>query len=166
MKRQPMWRRYLRFWGSNRQADVETELGFHLDEQTERYIREGMSRDAARHAAERRFGDVERARRECLTLDERHERSRARLRSLGDFLHDARVGLRVIGRQPAFALAVVLTLVLGIGANVTLFSVVRAVMLRPLPYEDPGRLVALWETDLPASLSRATVRPSRFSAPR
>ena len=64
---------------------------------------------------------------------------------MGSVLQDLRYGLRTILKDPGFALVAILTLALGIGANSTLFSVVDGILLRPLPFPDPGRLVALWE---------------------
>ena len=71
---------------------------------------------------------------------------RPRLAWLGDALHDARIAVRSLGRQLGFTAAVLATLALGIGATVAIFSLVHAVLLRPLPYREPARLVHLWET--------------------
>src|ERR1044071_4383962 len=71
---------------------------------------------------------------------------RPRLAWLRDALHDARIAVRSLGRQPGFTAAALATLALGIGSTVAIFSLVQAVLLRPLPYREPDRLVHLWET--------------------
>jgi len=77
-------------------------------------------------------------------------------------LQDARYGVRRLARQPGFALVAVLSLALGIGANTAIFSVVRGVLLRPLPYHDPGRLVRLWETNPARGYSHNPVSVPNF----
>jgi len=75
---------------------------------------------------------------------------------------DFRYALRNMLRTPAFTLAAVLTLALGIGANSALFSVVNAVLLRPLPYNDPQPLVMVWERNVPRGRERNVVAPADF----
>ncbi|HEY6333933.1 MAG TPA: ABC transporter permease, partial [Blastocatellia bacterium] len=69
------------------------------------------------------------------------------LGELDTFLRDIRYGVRLLSRKPSFTAVIVLTLAVGIGANVAIFSIVDAVLLRPLPFRDPGRLVAVWENE-------------------
>jgi predicted permease len=75
---------------------------------------------------------------------------------------DLRYAVRTLTRSPGFTLVAVLTLALGIGANSALFSVINAVLLRPLPFRDPGRLVTLWESDPRHGLEREPVSPSNY----
>jgi hypothetical protein len=82
-KRMPAWRRYLRFWGSNPPGDVDDELRFHLEMRVAEYIARGMLPDAARQRAAQRFGSVDRAREECVVIDEAHARSEGRAESIG-----------------------------------------------------------------------------------
>jgi putative ABC transport system permease protein len=139
-------------FGRKDDDEFEAELAEHLRLLTERYARQGFGPDAALAAARRQFGNTTR-----LSEDRRELQMSPTLESLWIDLRHAARGLR---KRPTFAFAVVLTLALGIGANTAIFSLCNAVLLKPLPYADPDRLVTLWEQQAGGSLS--TVAPANF----
>jgi putative ABC transport system permease protein len=140
----PAWRRYLRFWGSNVDADVDDELRFHLDMRARDYEARGLPADDARRAAAERFGDVQGIGGALRKHDRRRERGRQRNEYMSDFTNDLRYGARAFLRTPAFTIVALLTIALGIGATTAIYSVVNAVILRPLPYPGADRLVQVW----------------------
>jgi putative ABC transport system permease protein len=116
---------------------LSDEIRFHIDQQTEKNIRAGMSPDEARRRAFIKFGGVEHVKEQ--TRDE------YRWAFFEDFLRDLRYGARVLRRAKTFAIVSILTLGLGIGAATAVFSVVNGVLLRPLPYSQPDRIVRLFQ---------------------
>ena len=112
--------------------ELHEEIAYYLDRLTEQHIAAGMSEQQARQAAKRTFGGAAQRIEEC--------RDVRGVSLLEDFARDTRYGARTLLRAPAFSMAVILTLSLGIGATVAVFTVVNHVLLRPLPYPDPERL--------------------------
>jgi len=124
-----------------RSADSELaeEIRFHIDAETAKNVRAGMPPDEARRVALAHFGGVQRVREE-----HRHVR---RAQWVEDLAADVRFALRSLRRTPALTGAAVITLALGIGANVAIFSAVNAVVLRPLPFPDSDRLMTIGENN-------------------
>lgn len=132
----------------DRQAreDIEAEIRFHLDSRTEELVAAGLAPAEARRRAEGEFGDRDAAR-DALVAPARRRERRSRLGAALDELRgDARYACRGLLANPGFSVIAILTLGLAIGANTSIFSVANAVLFRPLPYADPGRLAAVWET--------------------
>lgn len=160
----PSWRRYLRFWRSNPEADVAEELRFHLESAIAEYITAGMDPEAARAKAMGRFGDVEAITSTLYALSHEQERAMEWRDRLETLRSDVRFAVRQLRKTPAFTLVAALTLALGIGANSAIFSLIHSVLLRPLPYAHSDRLLALRERHGPGDTDGMVVTYGNYEA--
>ena len=119
-------------------ADLADEMRFHVEREKEANIARGMSPTAARRAARLTFGSVDEA--QELSRD---DRPGAGVRQM---VRDVRFGARLLRKSPVFGVTAIAIIALGVGAATAIFSVVYGVMLRPLPFHDPSRLVTVWLT--------------------
>jgi predicted permease len=140
MTRIPAWRRYLRFWRPNIAEDVDDEIRFHTEMRVREYLARGMSEDDARRAVRDRLGDVEAARVECIELGKVRETHARNADFLDGLRADVRYALRSLGRAPGWTAVALLTIALGVGATTSVFSVADALLVRPVPYPDGGRV--------------------------
>jgi predicted permease len=143
----------LRWLGQRRavKREIDEELRFHIEQRTAENIVAGMSPEEADRDARKRFGNFQTVREQC------REQGGA---SFGEAtLQDLRFELRMLRNNPGFTAVAVLTLALGIGANTAIFSIINGVLLRPLPYKDPDKLLMLWERNPQRGFDQEYVTP-------
>jgi predicted permease len=134
--------------------ELDKDIRDHIEAETQDNIDRGMSPEEARYAAMRKFGNLTRVKEDTLEVWS--------VVWLEQLFEDVRFGLRMLRKSPGFTAVAVFTLALGIGANTYIFSVVDALLFRPLKFPDAARLVALWERMPSAGVDRDEVAPANF----
>ena len=132
------------FRRSRADADLQREIEVHFEQLVKEAMASGAGESEARMMARRQFGPMEKTKEEC--------RDSRRVNHIDDFMRDVRYALRTIRTKPGFSVPALLSLTLGIGANIAIFGVVNAVLIRPLPYPQPEKLVGVFNSAAYSSL--------------
>ena len=141
--------------GDRQERELREEMEVHIQMETEKNLRAGMGAEEARRKARVAFGGVDSAMEGV--------RDASGVRPLDDFTRDVRHSLRTLGRHPGFTTVTVATLAIGIGASTAMFTLVDSVLLRPLPYADPDRLLSIAERP-PSGAAEAPTSPRSVTA--
>ena len=142
------WRVVWRLLLSKKQmdADIEDEIAFHIEGQVDALMESGFSEDQARELVHRRFGDERRIKAQMAAASRERIQKRKGEVTMDSMIRNVKYALRQMVRYPVFSTLLVLTIAVAIGGNVAIFSVLEGIVLRPLPYPEADRLVAVWET--------------------
>ena len=147
------------------ERDVDAELAFHLDMRVRRLVERGLDPAAARAEALQQFGDLHGVRAELVNMDTQREKTVRRANYLTELRQDTAYALRALRHNLGFALVVVLSLAVGIGANTAIFTLIDALLLRPLPVPKPEQLVVIGDPRRANSVSDGSLRTDLFSYP-
>jgi putative ABC transport system permease protein len=151
-----------------REAEVVEELSQHLEDEYERALTSGASDEEARQQVLEQLNTPDLWRRELKHVEPRGSEdpialgTERKINIFADLQQDLRYGLRTLAKNPAFTSIAIIALALGIGANSAIFSVVDAVLLRPLPFKKPAQLVVLWENAAHLGFPKNTPSPANF----
>jgi hypothetical protein len=136
-----------RLWRVPIEQEVDEEIALHLELRTRELMARGLDPETARRQARERMGDVGSVKRELRELGRKRDRDMKILTWLEELRHDVAFAFRQLRKAPAFTAVAIVTLGLGIGANSAIFALVDATLLRPLPFAEPDRLVAIHEDE-------------------
>src|SRR5690349_21672700 len=126
--------------------ELDEEFGFHLEMRVQQLVARGWDASAARAEAARQFGDIDDAVAYCRVVDHVRTHREGRMEMIADFRRDARLVARALRRAPGFLIIAIVTMALGVGANVSVFGMLRGVLINPIPVPRPDGLVALFQT--------------------
>jgi hypothetical protein len=146
------WTRFFRRERWHRERD--RELQAYLEMETDENLARGMTPEEARYAARRKLGNPTQIREEIYRMNS--------LTFIESLWQDVRGGLRMLRKNAGFTMVAILTLALGIGANTAIFSVIHAVLLNPLPYHDPDRIVLVVESNPSRGFPQFSVSPPNY----
>ena len=149
-------------WRVPLDQEVDEELALHVELRTRELVERGLDPKTARDIVLSRIGDLGQLKRTCIDLSRKREREMRLTRFIEEFRDDVRLAIRQLMKAPGFTIVATITLALGIGVNSAIFALVDATLLRPLPFHEPDRLVAVWERTDRREPSRAARRRSRW----
>ncbi|HEX6808551.1 MAG TPA: ABC transporter permease [Gemmatimonadaceae bacterium] len=145
--------------------DIDEEIEFHLAMRIAKLVAAGLDPATARAEAVRQFGDTSAVRAECLTIDRERERTTRRANRVSDLWQDASYAFRTMRHHKSVVAIMIAILALGIGANTAMFTLIDAIMLRPLTVEHPEQLATIGDPQRTGSMSQGTPNPSLASYP-
>ena len=151
------WLRYFAFFKRDVRADATEEVRFHIEMRVRDHIARGRTPDDARRAAEAEFGNSDRVVDEVAHIDTRIDDRAARAEWWGDVVRDVRVGMRSLRRSLAFSVTAVVTAGLGIGTTAAIVSAGYAILVRPLPFPQPDRLVSIYSENPGRNWTRVNI---------
>ncbi|MEO8099500.1 MAG: ABC transporter permease [Acidobacteriota bacterium] len=143
MKREPIWRRYLRFWGPAPDADIDDEFAFHIAAKVDELLAAGQSPQQARAEAMRRFGPLRPVWKECHLIRQQQDHQASRAEYLFGWWRDVHYSIRTLLKSKASAASAVVILALGIGGTTAVFTLLDSLIYKPLSVPHPEELVIL-----------------------